>query len=82
MERTKQPVNVKRRRQWVGRTARGADNKRAGGERRTRQDKANFFRNAAGRGYLPGPKGTRMKALHEKRRAAAKRAKASRKRNR
>jgi hypothetical protein len=46
-----------------------------------RQDKANFYRKAGG-SYLPGHKGERMKKLHAKRRAAAKRAKASRKANR
>lgn len=79
MERTKQPHNQKRRRQWVGRIGQKGPPKE---KTRNRQDKANFFRNAAGRGYLPGPKGERMKALHAKRRAAAKRAKASRKKNR
>lgn len=81
MERTKQPQNVKRRRQWVGRVHRQADDKR-GGRKNTKQDRMNFARHAAGRGYLAGPRGERMKALHAKRRAAAKRAKASRKKNR
>jgi len=80
MERTKQPQNQKRRRQWVGRVHRGVDKKRGGGPQ-TRQDKANFYRSTGGK-YLPGERGKRMKALHQKRREAAKRAKASRKRNR
>lgn len=78
MERTKQPQNQKRRRQWVRRTQRVGPLKPT----ENRQDKMNFFRHAAGRGYLDGPRGERMRALHQKRREAAKRAKASRKRNR
>jgi hypothetical protein len=78
MERTKQPQNAKRRRQWVRRiSGTGPDKTRV----QTRQDKANFYRKAGGK-YLPGEKGQRVKNLHAKRRAAAKRAKASRKRNR
>jgi hypothetical protein len=78
VERTKQPQNTKRRRQWVSRiSGKGPDKKRI----QTRQDKANFYRKAGG-SYLPGHKGERMKKLHAKRRAAAKRAKASRKANR
>ncbi len=79
MERTKQPQNIKRRRQWKNRFSLRGPVKDI---RQTRQDKANFYRKAGGGRYLAGPRGERMRALHEKRRAAAKRAKASRKRNR
>lgn len=80
MEKTKQPQNAKRRRQWVSRISPTPDAKR-GGSKHEKQDKANFWRRAGGR-YLPNEKGKALRKRHEKLRAKAKRARASRKKNR